>query len=74
MMEANGGKWCAEIRLESSLLGMPWLPPAVISYAWVCKKHVNVAVICVMLILIGFSSTSVHRLFIVIVVLTSTSR
>ncbi|KAG2049045.1 vacuolar DHA amino acid exporter [Suillus hirtellus] len=57
MMKANGGKWCAEIRLESSLLGMPWLPPAVIGYAWVCEKHVNVAVICVMLILIGFSST-----------------
>ncbi|KAG2344357.1 MFS general substrate transporter [Suillus weaverae] len=56
MMEANGGKWYAEMRLESSTLGMLWLPLAVIGYAWVCEKHVNVAVICVMLVLIGFSS------------------
>ncbi|KAG1858910.1 MFS general substrate transporter [Suillus subluteus] len=56
MMEANGGEWYAEMRLESSTLGMLWLPPAVIGYAWVCEKHVNVAVICVMLVLIGFSS------------------
>ncbi|KAG1818699.1 major facilitator superfamily domain-containing protein [Suillus subaureus] len=56
MMKANGGKWNAEMRLQSSTLGMLWLPPAVIGYAWVCEKHVNVAVICVMLVLIGFSS------------------
>lgn len=56
MMEANGGKWNAEMRLESSTLGMLWLPPAVIGYAWVCEMHVNVAVICVMLVLIGISS------------------
>lgn len=53
---------------------MLWLPPAVIGYAWVCEKHVHVAVICVMLVLIGFSSMSVHHLFIVVVALTSTSR
>ncbi|KAG2744791.1 MFS general substrate transporter [Suillus brevipes Sb2] len=56
MTEANGGKWYAEMRLESSTLGMLWLPPAVVGYAWVCEKHVNVAVICVLLVLIGFSS------------------
>ncbi|KAG1720327.1 vacuolar DHA amino acid exporter [Suillus lakei] len=56
MMEANGGKWYAEMRLESSTLGMLWLPPSVVGYAWVCEKHVNVAVICIMLVLIGFSS------------------
>ncbi|KAG1776354.1 major facilitator superfamily domain-containing protein [Suillus placidus] len=56
MMEANGGKWYAEMRLESSKLAMLWLPLSVIGYAWVCEKHVNVAVICVMLVLIGFTS------------------
>ncbi|KAG2146237.1 vacuolar DHA amino acid exporter [Suillus clintonianus] len=56
MMEANGGKWYAEMRLESSTLAMLWLPPSVIGYAWVCEKQVNVAVICIMLALIGFTS------------------
>ncbi|KAG2109883.1 vacuolar DHA amino acid exporter [Suillus discolor] len=53
---ANGGKWSAEMRLESSKLAMLWLPPSVVAYAWVCEKHVNVAVICIMLGLIGFTS------------------
>ncbi|KAG2109884.1 vacuolar DHA amino acid exporter [Suillus discolor] len=56
MTEANGGKWEAEMRLESSKLAMLWLPPFVVGYAWVCEKHVNVAVICILLVLIGFSS------------------
>lgn len=53
---ASGGKWSAEMRLESSKLAMLWLPPSVVGYAWVCEKHVNVAVICIMLVLIGFTS------------------
>ncbi|KAG2124456.1 vacuolar DHA amino acid exporter [Suillus clintonianus] len=56
MIEANGGKWYPEMRLESSKLAMLWLPPFVVGYAWVCEKHVNVAVICILLLLIGFSS------------------
>ncbi|KAG1876328.1 vacuolar DHA amino acid exporter [Suillus subluteus] len=56
MKAANGGKYYPEMRLESSKLAMLWLPPSVIGYAWVCEKHVNVAVICVMLVLIGFTS------------------
>ncbi|KAG2067817.1 MFS general substrate transporter [Suillus decipiens] len=74
MKAANGGKCYAEMRLESSKLAMLWLPPSVIGYAWACEKHVNVAVICIMLILIGFTSMSVGQLFIVVVVLTSTFR
>ncbi|KAG2156791.1 vacuolar DHA amino acid exporter [Suillus bovinus] len=53
---ANGGKWSAEMRLDSSKLAMLWLPPSVIGYAWVCEKHVDVAVVCIMLVLIGFTS------------------
>lgn len=56
MKAANGGKCYAEMRLESSKLAMLWLPPSVIGYAWACEKHVNVAVICIMLVLIGFTS------------------
>ncbi|KAG2131816.1 major facilitator superfamily domain-containing protein, partial [Suillus clintonianus] len=56
MKEANKGKWYAEMRLESSKLAMLWLPPSVIGYGWVCDKHLNVAVICVMLVFVGFSS------------------
>ncbi|KAG1745209.1 major facilitator superfamily domain-containing protein [Suillus lakei] len=56
MIEANGGKWYPEMRLQSSKLAMLWIPLFVVGYAWVCEKHVNVAVICILLILIGFSS------------------
>ncbi|KAG1743214.1 vacuolar DHA amino acid exporter [Suillus paluster] len=56
MKKANGGQWYAEMRLEASKLAMLWLPPAVLGYAWMCEKHVNIAGICVMLALIGFSS------------------
>ncbi|KAG1763587.1 MFS general substrate transporter [Suillus occidentalis] len=34
MTEANGGKWYAEMRLESSTLGMLWLPPAVVRWMY----------------------------------------
>ncbi|KAG2758056.1 MFS general substrate transporter [Suillus brevipes Sb2] len=56
MKKANGAQWYAEMRLESSKLAMLWLPPSVIGYGWVCEKHLNVAVICVMLVLVGFTS------------------
>ncbi|KAG2109874.1 major facilitator superfamily domain-containing protein [Suillus discolor] len=61
MMGANGGRCYAEMRLESSKLVMPLVPLSVIGYAWVCEKHVNIVVICVMLVLIGFTSTSVDQ-------------
>jgi hypothetical protein len=53
---------------------MLWLPPCIIGYGWMCDKHLNVAVICVMLVLVGFTSMCVERLFMVMVVLTSSSR
>lgn len=56
MKKANGGQWYAEMRLESSKLAMLWLPPSIIGYGWVCDKHLNVAIICVMLVLVGFTS------------------
>jgi hypothetical protein len=62
------------MRLENAKLAMLWLPLSVVGYAWVCEKHVNVAAICVMLLLTGFSSMSVLRLYTVMVALTSDSR
>lgn len=59
------------MRLESSKLAMLWLPPSVIGYGWVCDKHLNVAVICVMLVLVGFTSMCVEHSFTVMVALIS---
>ncbi|KAG1873284.1 major facilitator superfamily domain-containing protein [Suillus tomentosus] len=56
MVKANGGQWHAEMRLESSKLTMLWIPLSLIGYGWACDKHLNVAVICVMLVLIGFTT------------------
>ncbi|KAG1869014.1 vacuolar DHA amino acid exporter [Suillus subalutaceus] len=56
MKEENGGQWYAEMRLESSKLAMLWLPPSVIGYGWMCDRHLNVAAVCVMLVLVGFTS------------------
>ncbi|KAG2130662.1 vacuolar DHA amino acid exporter [Suillus bovinus] len=56
MKKANGGQWYAEMRLESAKLAMPWIPPFIIGYGWACDKHLNVAVICSMLVLVGFTS------------------
>lgn len=62
------------MRLESSKLAMLWLPPSVIGYGWMCDKHLNVAVICVMLVLVGFTSMCVEHSFTVMVALISFSR
>ncbi|OJT02082.1 MFS antiporter QDR3 [Trametes pubescens] len=52
----NGGTSQAEMRLESTMVPMLFLPPSVIAYGWVCERHVSVAAICVMLFLAGFFS------------------
>ncbi|KAG2089032.1 vacuolar DHA amino acid exporter [Suillus discolor] len=56
MIKENGGQWYAEMRLESSKLTMLWIPLSLIGYGWACDKHLNVAVICVMLVLVGFTT------------------
>ena len=45
-----------QMRLQSTLYFMPFLPLSVLAYGWVCEEHVNVAAICVMLFLSGFFS------------------
>ncbi|KAI0754630.1 MFS general substrate transporter [Daedaleopsis nitida] len=56
----NGGKSTAEMRLESTFFFMPFFPISVLAYGWVCEQHVNVAAICVTLLLSGFFSTCVY--------------
>ncbi|KAG1748955.1 vacuolar DHA amino acid exporter [Suillus paluster] len=60
LKEENGGQSFAEMRLASTRPAMLFLPPAVIGYAWVCEKHVNVAGICIMLFLSGFFAIWVY--------------
>ncbi|KAG8214817.1 major facilitator superfamily domain-containing protein [Butyriboletus roseoflavus] len=57
---ANGGVSYPEMRLESTKLAMWWFPPSVIGYAWVCRQHVHVSAICVMLFLSGFFSIWIY--------------
>ncbi|KAL1950238.1 hypothetical protein VTO73DRAFT_5362 [Trametes versicolor] len=56
----NGGTSQAEMRLESTMVPMLFLPPSVIAYGWVCERHVSVAAICVMLFLAGFFSICIY--------------
>ncbi|EMD39683.1 hypothetical protein CERSUDRAFT_111994 [Gelatoporia subvermispora B] len=56
----NGGISRPEMRLESTLPGMLFLPGAVAAYGWICEEHVTVAAICVMLFLSGFFSIYIY--------------
>ncbi|KAI9064704.1 vacuolar DHA amino acid exporter [Trametes sanguinea] len=56
----NGGVSSAEMRLQSTMVPMVFLPPSVIAYGWVCERHVNVGAICVMLFLSGFFSICIY--------------
>jgi len=54
------GSMHPEVRLQSTLVAMPWLPLSALGYAWVCQTHQPIAVICVMLFIAGFSSLWVY--------------
>ncbi|RDX46518.1 vacuolar DHA amino acid exporter [Lentinus brumalis] len=56
----NGGTSQPEMRLESTMVFMPFFPASVIAYGWVCERHVNVAAICVMLFLSGLFSICIY--------------
>ncbi|KAF8802129.1 MFS general substrate transporter [Phlegmacium glaucopus] len=56
LRNANGGKSYPEMRLRSTILSTFLLPPCVVAFGWVCKKHVHVSAICVFLFLCGFFS------------------
>ncbi|GJJ15744.1 hypothetical protein Clacol_010022 [Clathrus columnatus] len=54
--ERKGDKASSEDRLESTKPMMFVLPPALIAYAWMAEKHVDIAGICVALFFVGLSS------------------
>ncbi|KAH9846411.1 MFS general substrate transporter [Lenzites betulinus] len=71
---SNGGSSEAEMRLQSTMVPMIFLPPSVIAYGWVCERHVNVAAICVMLFLAGFFSISIYSSTLAYIVDANTGR
>ncbi|KAI0373855.1 MFS general substrate transporter [Pilatotrama ljubarskyi] len=70
----NGGVSQAEMRLESTMVPMLFLPPSVIAYGWVCERHVSVAAICVMLFLAGFFSICIYSSTLAYIVDANTGR
>ncbi|RDX46519.1 vacuolar DHA amino acid exporter [Lentinus brumalis] len=56
----NGGTSQPEMRLQSTMIFMPFLPASVIVYGWVCERHANVAAICVTLFLSGLFSIAIY--------------
>ncbi|KAI0330794.1 MFS general substrate transporter [Cubamyces sp. BRFM 1775] len=70
----NGGVSSAEMRLQSTIAPMFFLPPSVIAYGWVCERHVHVAAICVMLFLSGFFSISIYSSTLAYIVDANTGR
>lgn len=71
---ANGGISFPEMRLESTKVAMLWLPLSVIGYAWVCQERVNVAAVCVMLFLAGFTSIWIYTSTLAYIVDANTGR
>ncbi|KAI0775515.1 vacuolar DHA amino acid exporter [Trametes elegans] len=70
----KGGASQAEMRLESTMVPMVFLPPSVIAYGWVCQQHVNVGAICVMLFLSGFFSICIYSSTLAYIVDANTGR
>ncbi|KAI0823183.1 MFS general substrate transporter [Trametes gibbosa] len=70
----NNGSSEAEMRLESTVVPMLFLPPSVIAYGWVCERHVSVAAICVMLFLAGFFSICIYSSTLAYIVDANTGR
>lgn len=71
---ANGGVSFPEMRLESTKIAMLWLPLSIVGYAWVCQKRVNIAAVCVMLFLAGFTSTWIYTSTLAYIVDANTGR
>ncbi|KAG1879247.1 vacuolar DHA amino acid exporter [Suillus subluteus] len=74
---ANGGEQLSRGDSLSSAhtkVAMVWLPLSVIGYAWVCQERVNVAAICVMLFLAGFSSIWIYTSTLAYIVDANTGR
>ncbi|KAM5540918.1 hypothetical protein V8D89_005562 [Ganoderma adspersum] len=70
----NGGTSAAEMRLQSTIIFMPFLPAATIGYGWVCERHVHVAAICVLLFFTGFFMIAIYSSTLAYIVDANTGR
>ncbi|KAG2352994.1 MFS general substrate transporter [Suillus spraguei] len=76
---ANGGVSFPEVNIElltlaHTKIAMLWLPLSIVGYAWVCQKRVNIAAVCVMLFLAGFTSTWIYTSTLAYIVDANTGR
>ncbi|KAI0358910.1 MFS general substrate transporter [Trametes cingulata] len=56
----NGGQRFPEMRLQSTFLGMVFLPPSIIAYGWTVQEKVHIAAPCVFLFLSGLFSVWIY--------------
>ncbi|KZT67114.1 MFS general substrate transporter [Daedalea quercina L-15889] len=74
MRTKNGGKSSPEMRLQSTMYPMLFLPASIIAYGWVCEEHVHVAAVCVMLFLSGFLMITIYSSTLAYIVDANTGR
>ncbi|EPT00310.1 hypothetical protein FOMPIDRAFT_1123038 [Fomitopsis schrenkii] len=60
MRARHGANGSPEMRLQSTLYPMLFLPASIIAYGWVCEEHVHVSAVCVMLFLSGFLMITIY--------------
>ncbi|KIY52437.1 MFS general substrate transporter [Fistulina hepatica ATCC 64428] len=60
LTKANNDISYPEMRLRSTLIGLPFFPLFVAGYGWIAYEHVHIAAVCVMLWICGFFSTWVY--------------
>ena len=60
LTKKNNGVREAEMRIKSTFLGMIWLPPAYVAYAWTVEKQTNIAGPVVSLAVAGISMLWVY--------------
>ncbi|EPT00306.1 hypothetical protein FOMPIDRAFT_1030567 [Fomitopsis schrenkii] len=60
MRGRHGANSSPEMRLQSTLYPMPFVPAFVMAYGWVCQEHVHVSAICVILFLSGFLDVTIY--------------
>ncbi|PIL35228.1 MFS general substrate transporter [Ganoderma sinense ZZ0214-1] len=63
-----------QMRLESTIIFMPFLPAATIGYGWVCERHVHVAAICVLLFFTGLFLIAIYSSTLAYIVDANTGR
>ncbi|KAH9829693.1 MFS general substrate transporter [Rhodofomes roseus] len=74
MRARHGAESSPEMRLQSTLYPMLFLPAAIVAYGWVCEEHVHEAAVCVMLFLSGFLMITIYSSTLAYIVDANTGR